>query len=148
MSALDSKRFAALGKNWTARFSFNAQCAIEEETGRGFFELVGPMLIKLDDEDRDDAAKVMAAMSALRTSDIRLVFHHALLAEHPDLTRHEAGELIEAIGMGGAMEVVAWAIARGVAGANDEGEDEGNGPTLTKPAKPNLRTKKAVGARG
>ena len=34
MSAIDSKRFTALGKSWTVRFDFNAQCAIEEETGR------------------------------------------------------------------------------------------------------------------
>jgi len=146
MSAIDSKRFTALGKSWTVRFDFNAQCAIEEETGRGFLEIVGPMLVQLDEEDRDDAVKVMQAVRALRMSDIRLVFHHALQAEHPEVDRLHAGTLIEAIGMGGAMEVVAWAIARGMGGATTG--EEGGEPEGNVTAKPKPKTRKRGGKPG
>lgn len=141
MSALDSKRFRALKQDWTARFGFNASCAIEEETGRGFFDIVGPMLMQLDDSDRSDTAKVMAAVRALRMSDLRLVFHHALLEAQPDTTREEAGDIIADLGMTAAMEVVAWAVMRALPGQDTGGETgDVENPPKAKPAAKRRKT--------
>lgn len=136
MSRLDEKRFTALGQEWIARFDFNATCAIEEETGKGFYEFVAPLLIQLDTEDAKDPEKVMKAIIGLRQSDIRLVIYHALSGAH-EVTLEDVGDIIQEIGTPAAMGVIAWAIARAMPSASDEAENtEGNG---TPPPKPKAR---------
>ena len=140
MSRLDEKRFTALGNQWALRFDFNATCAIEAETGKGFYEFVGPLLVQLDSEDANDPVKVFAAIKGIRQSDIRLVLFHGLSWAH-DLTIEEVGDIIQALGTAEAMGLVAWAIAQAMAPSGsgaDEG-DEGN----AKPV-PNHRTRKAA----
>lgn len=133
MSRLDEKRFRALGQEWIARFDFNATCAIEDETGKGFYEFVAPLLIQLDEEDAKDPAKVMQAITGLRQSDIRLVIYHALSGAH-DVTKADVGDIIQEIGTPAAMGIIAWAIARAMPTASDEhGDEEGNAPPQRKP---------------
>lgn len=139
MSRLDEKRFTALGVEWIARFDFNATCAIEEETGKGFYEFVAPLLIQLDQDEARNPEKVMQAIMGLRQSDIRLVIYHALSGAH-DVTLEQVGDIIQDIGTAAAMGIVAWAIARAMPTENDgPGEAEGNAPppksrTARKPA--------------
>jgi len=128
MSRLDEKRFMALGVEWTARFDFNATCAIEEETGKGFYEFVGPLMVQLDAKDANDPAKVFAAIKGIRQSDIRLVMFHALSGAH-EVTIDEVGDIIHDLGTAGAMGIVAWAIAQAMAPGGDA-EPEGNAKTL------------------
>ena len=129
MSAIDEKRFSALGREWTARFDFNAMCAVEQRgEGRAFLAIVAPMLSQLDAADRDDPARQIAAARAIRMSDIRLLFHQSLLGAQPGLGEAEAGELIAAIGLGAAMGIVAWAVTRALGEADADGEsDQGGG---------------------
>lgn len=143
MSRLDEKRFRALGKEWICRFDFNATCAIEEETGKGFYEFVAPMLIQLDAEDAKNPAKVMQAITGLRQSNIRLVLFHALSGAH-EVTLEQVGDIIQDIGTAEAMGIIAWAIAQAMPGAGtDDGEEEGNAP----PA-PNRKARRAAAKRG
>lgn len=132
MSRLDEKRFTALGVEWIARFDFNATCAIEQETGKGFYEFVGPLLIQLDKEDAGDPVKVMAAMKGIRQSDIRLVIFHALSGAH-DVTLEQVGDIIQDIGPAGAMGIVAWAMTQAMAPGGDA-EPEGNAKAPPKAA--------------
>jgi hypothetical protein len=140
MSRLDEKRFTALGVEWIARFDFNATCAIEEKTGKGFYEFVGPLLVKLDAEDAKDTAKVFSAIKGIRQSDIRLVLFHALSDAH-DVTIEDVGKIIQDIGTAEAMAIMAWAIVQAMPTAADAGETEGN---AKPPATGNRRQRKAA----
>jgi hypothetical protein len=143
MSRLDEKRFTALGVEWIARLDFNATCAIEEETGESFYAVAAPFLAQLDQDDRADPAKVLAALGNRHNSRIRLILFHALAGQH-QLTLDEVGEIIGDIGLQEAMGVVLWAIAKGL-GA-DTGE-EGNAKAAPAPA-PNRKARRTGAARG
>lgn len=144
MSRLDEKRFKALKQDWIARFDFNATCAIEEETGRSFYEFVGPLLVQLDADDAEDPAKVFAAIKGIRQSDIRLILFHALIEQHEDITLELVGRIIQDIGTAEAMAIVAWAIVQAMPTASDDpGEHEGNAPT-----QPNRTARRAAAKRG
>lgn len=135
MSVIDSKRFTALGNDWTARFGHNALCEIEDETGRTFGSIVAPFLQGMNVEDASDPKAIVAAMSAIRFSDIRLVLYHALKAAHPDVTPQDVGDIIDDIGLNQAMEVVGWAITRAMPTGNAEGggSDDAANPPKAKP---------------
>lgn len=126
MAAIDEKRFEALGQEWVARFDFNSICELEDRTGQSFFALVAPFLSGLDARDQGDPGKVMAAARAIRFKDMRLVMHQALLAQHPEVTITDTGEIIGSIGLESAMEVVAWAIMKGMP-SKKEGAKSGAG---------------------
>ncbi len=143
MSRLDEKRFTALGQEWIARFDFNATCAIEEETGKGFYEFVGPLMVQLDQEDLEDPAKVFAAIKGIRQSDIRLVLFHALAGAH-DVSLADVGEIIQELGTAEAMGIVAWAIAQAMAPSVGA---EGNAPTPAGNRR-QRRAAKSAGGRG
>lgn len=125
MSA-DEKTFAALGRNWTARFDFNSICELEERYDRPFLELVGPMLSGVSEDDKDDPAKVAAAAMRIKFTDLRAVFHQALLGNHPDATVSDAGAMIADMGLEAAMEIVGWAVVKAMPNkAADEGKAKG-----------------------
>ena len=126
MSRLDEKRFDALGQQWIARFDFNATCAIEEETGDSFYTVAAPFLAQIDEGNAKDPAKVLEALGTRYNSRIRLMLFHALSGQH-DVTIEDAGRIIGDIGLQAAMEVVLWAIAKGL--GSDIEEQEGNAPT-------------------
>lgn len=142
MSRLDEKRFTALGVEWTARFSFNATCAVEEDTGESFYAVAAPFLTAIDKGDADNPEKVLAALGARKNSVIRLLLFHALADKH-DVTLEQVGDIIGDIGFQEAMGIVLWAIGKAL-GAGDEGE-EGNAP---KTPAPNRRARKAAAKRG
>lgn len=145
MSRLDEKRFSALGQEWIARFGFNAQCAIEDETGKGFYAFVAPMLIQLDANDAANPAKVMEALSGLRKTDMRLILWHALSEAH-EISLEEVGNIIQDIGDAEAMAVIAWAISKAMPSATiDDGEPEGN--AKASPA-PNRQQRRAAAKSG
>jgi hypothetical protein len=136
MSAIDEQRFKALGREWTARFDFNAICEIEERRdGRAFLEIVAPMLQKIDASEAANPSRQLAAASALRFSDVRMILWQALLGAQPDTTEAETGEVIAEIGFGEAMRLVAWAIAKGLNSGQAEGDDvePGNPKAAAKP---------------
>lgn len=125
MSAVDEKRFKALGRDFVARFDFNAMCAVEEARGgAGFLEIAGPFLQQLDESDRDDPAKAIAAAQKLKFADVRLILCEALRHAEPNIDLVDAGEIIGDIGLQGAMEIVAWAIVKAMGGGSgDAGEN-------------------------
>ena len=123
MSRLDEKRFTALGVEWTARFTFNATCAVEEDTGESFYAVAAPFLTAIDKGDADNPEKVLAALGARKNSVIRLLLFHALADKH-DVTLEQVGDIIGDIGFQEAMGIVLWAIGKAL-GAGDE-DEEGN----------------------
>lgn len=128
MAAIDEKRFEALGQEWVARFDFNSICELEERTGQSFFALVGPFLGGLEERDKDDAGKVMAAAKAIRMSDVRMVLHQSLLACQPETTTTKTGEIIGEIGFDTAMTIVAWAILKGMPSQKEGAKGGAKGP--------------------
>lgn len=122
MSA-DEKTFTVLGRNWTARFDFNSICELEERYDRPFLELVGPMLSGVSEEDKNDPAKVAAAAMRIKFTDLRAVFHQAVLSNHPEATVSDAGAMIADMGLEAAMEIVGWAVVKAMPNkAADEGK--------------------------
>lgn len=152
MSVLDSKCFTALGQSWTARFDFNSAIALEEADaeGRSFMEIVAPFLVRLDETDRHDAAKVLAAAKAIKFGEIRAILHQALRGAHPSITETDVGEICAAIGIRTATEIVAWAIVRALPTADeDDTDDLGGGATGdANPPKGNRKTRRAAAANG
>ena len=108
--AADEKTFSALGQDWTARFDFNAICAIEERYDRPFLEMVAPLLGGVSAEDADNPEAVAAAASRIKFSDLRIIFHQSLLHHQPETTAEGAGDVIADMGLEAAMEIVAWAV--------------------------------------
>lgn len=141
MSRLDEKRFNARGQEWIARFSFNATCAIEEETGESFYAVAAPFLAQIDQGDADDPAKVLEALGSRSNSRIRLLLFHALAEQH-EVTLEQVGDIIGEIGLPEAMGIVLWAIGRSLGSAEDG--EEGNAPTPS----PNRKARRAAAARG
>lgn len=134
MAAIDEKRFTALGQEWVARFDFNAICEMEERTGQSFFALVSPFLNGLTEADKDDQAKVLAAAKAIRVSDVRMVLHQSLLACQPETTLADTGNIVGDIGLDKAMEVVGWAIMKGMPGQKEGAKRGAANPRKGRPA--------------
>lgn len=126
MSALDEKRFSALGKDWTARFDFNAICDLEDRTGRPFLEVVAPFMSGVSADANADPQAAIALASRLKMSDLRTILHASLLGAHPKLTLPETGEIIADAGIEVVSGIVAWAVAK----AFGKGAQEGNGETV------------------
>lgn len=150
MTRLDSKRFNALGKTWTARFDFNAAVALEDLYDRSFMEIVAPFLVRLDEADRLNPEKAIAAAKAIKFGDIRAILEEALRGEHPDVTSDEVGLICAAIGVGKATEIVAWAIVQAL--PTPETDDYAGGATrdANPPRKPKASrgTQKVAAAGG
>lgn len=134
MSAIDEKRFIALGREWVSRFDFNAMCAIEERRGCAFLEVVAPMLQRVDTAEADNQESLVQAARSIRMIDIRMLFHESLLGAQPKVTEEEAGELIGEIGFQEAMGIVAWAVVRGINAGGGAAGDENPPKTATKKA--------------
>ena len=148
MAFVDSKRFAALGKTWIARFDFNSAITLEDLYDKSFMEIVAPFLMLLDEADRHNPEKALAAAKAIRLGDIRAILEEALRGEHPDITTDEVGSICAAIGVGKATEIVAWAIVQALPTA--EADDDAGGATSDEnpPKKPNRKTRRAAAAAG
>lgn len=100
--------FDAGGQQWRLVYSFNALCALEEQTGRGFVELAAKLA---------DPAKV-------RLADIRAVLWAGLIENHAVVTLKQAGEIIGEIGIGKGLELfnraVTLAFPEAMADANPQ----------------------------
>ena len=123
MSALDEKRFDALGQEWTVRFDFNAMCRIEEAFDKPFMEVIVSVLPQVGAADMEDRGKVVAAAMQMRMGDVRVLLREGLAGAHPDVTLDQAGSVIGAIGIQAALEVVAWGVSRAL--GTDDGETGG-----------------------
>lgn len=119
MSA-DQKTFSALGKEWVARFDFNAICAIEERYDRPFLDMVAPLLGSVHVDDKDDPVALAAAAAKIKFSDLRVIFHQSLLHNQPEATLSDAGDVIGDMGLEAAMEVVAWAVVKAMPSPKEE----------------------------
>jgi hypothetical protein len=154
MTTLDCKRFKALGKTWTARFDFNSAIALEEIYDQSFMEIVAPFLVRLDETDRHNPEKAIAAAKAIKFGDIRTILEEALRGEHPEITTEEVGLICAAIGIGEATAIVGWAIVQALPTpeGDDDSNDHGGGATgdanPPKKAMPNRKVRRAAAATG
>lgn len=136
MPAVDQKRFEALGQEWIARFDFNAICEIEDQTGKPFLSIVGPMLNAINVEEANDPQKAAAAAAMhLKMKDLRMILHEALRAYHPDIAARKVGEIISDIGMENALVVIMWAVMKGLGQNTDDQEGEPAGEANPPAAK-------------
>lgn len=123
--AADEKRFDAGGRTWVARFDFNAICELEERSGTSFLEYVAPFMMKVEEGDKDDPAKLLQAARGIKFADLRAIFHQSLLAAQPDTSLASAGNLIEQVGLPKVMEIVAWAIVKAMPSQEGAAGDDG-----------------------
>lgn len=148
MTSLDSRRFTALGLEWIARFDFNSAIALEEADaqGRSFMEIVSPFLVRLDEADRRDPAKALAAAKAIKFGEIRAILTEALRGAHPDITDDQTGDICAELGIQRATEIVAWAIVRALPTGEDD--DAGGATGEAHPPKPNRKRRRTAAANG
>lgn len=106
--------FEADGKRYTMRFSVNALCMLEQETGRGFPKLV---------EDLANIEKVSLTL-------LRQLLWAALQEEHKGITVMQAGELIAAAG---GMNVILNKITDAIQLAFPEPQGGNSSRPLAKP---------------
>ena len=109
--------FEALGKQWKIRFSTNALCEIETESGKSALEL----------------AQSMDAPGGARVSDVRLMFWAGLLEHQPDANLETAGRVIDGLGLIRAGEILGEAMIAAFPDAE---------PVETKPGKPKARKRR------
>ncbi len=86
--------FQAGGRTYTMQFTINALCALEAELGS---------------DDVLDVAAVMAERPSL--ARMRLMFWAGLTQHHKGLTKEDAGDIMDAIGLEAAGGLVTMAIA-------------------------------------
>lgn len=82
--------FEALGQSWTMKLGTNAMCELEDRTGKTIVE-IGDML----DNEKS------FSMGLLRD-----IFMCALLDHHEDVSKKEAGRIIDDLGMKVAVDKV------------------------------------------
>ncbi|WP_311270491.1 hypothetical protein [Sphingobium sp. WCS2017Hpa-17] len=108
--------FEVDGNRWVFAFTTNALCAVEEE-----FDL----------KDISELETVLSQSPSLRT--IRKLFRIGLTDCHPDMTDHEAGQIMEAVG---GLEPSLELIMRAVEQAFPEAATDGAARPRKAPAKP------------
>jgi hypothetical protein len=92
MSPLNGEiTFDAGGRSYRLVLGFNALCAAEVQTGKRWSD-------------------IMADAQSGSPSVIRVLFWAGLRKHHPEVTVDGAGDLIDAVGMGRAGELVATAV--------------------------------------
>lgn len=126
--AADEKRFSALGRDWIARFDFNAICEIEDRFDRPFLEMVAPLLSGVSEADKSDPVKVAQAASRIKMSDLRAIMYQSLLDAQPETTATDTGNIIADIGIDGAMGIVGWAVVKAMPSGGGDGAASANPP--------------------
>lgn len=112
--------FQADGKLYTARYSANALCSLEDELDQGIVEIVGEMQAWVQAPDR------------VRLTFLRRVFCAGLRDHHPEITLDAAGNLITSIGgVLGAFNIVVDALTA----AFPTEEDAPPAPRKARPTK-------------
>lgn len=106
--------FEADGQVWTLRVDTNAMCEIEDLTGKGVAEI----------------SKLLGSEKTATISLLRAVFCGALRSRHADVTAKRAGELIDAIGVQSAGEMIGEAFNL----AFPETKGKGNRPPVATAA--------------
>lgn len=81
--------FDAGGRSFTMRFSANALCELEDATGMGINALL----------------TVLADPAKMRLKMVRAVLWAGLQDHHPDVTLHQAGEIITDLSLTKAMDL-------------------------------------------
>lgn len=89
----DGVTFEAAGKSRTLRFSINALCDLEDQTGLGVTELVEQL------------------QSKPKMTFIRVCFWAGLREHDPDLNLASAGNVVEALGLAEAAKILGQAVA-------------------------------------
>lgn len=122
--------FEARGKTWTLLLNSNAQCELEEHTGRGILDLAteleswGP---PIDPKSRKPVAETpveqLARLKRINIRSVRTMLWGALREKHPEIDVKEAGNLID--DMGGPIVAVAKVLEAFALGLPEPPEDGG-----------------------
>ena len=147
MSAIDSQRFTALGQEWTIRFDFNAICEIEEQTGTKFMVTAAPFLGLIGLGEMDSEAGLAAIAQRVDFANLRQLLFWALQGAHEDIEIRTAGEIVSAIGLPRAVEIIARALVKALP-TGTEGDASGteNPPKPKRKAATRKSTRKGSAA--
>lgn len=88
--------FEAEGRSYTLRFSANAIVALEDCIDKPISEI----------------SALLGDVTSLRMKNVRAVFWAGLTDHHPDVTAARAGQIIDAVGFGRAVELIGLAFSR------------------------------------
>jgi hypothetical protein len=115
--AVADVKFEATGRAWRFKFGFDALCRLEEEYDLPFQHVISrvmPELAVADLEDPDGiAAAVTAAASNIRMSDVRAIL---MAGVGEDITRQQAADIVDELGVDTVFDIFRKSIAGGVAG--------------------------------
>jgi len=134
VSAIDSQTFGALGQDWTIRFDFNAICDIEEQTGEKFMVTAAPFLQLIDMDQLEDAQGMVAIAQQVDFANLRKLLFLTLRQEHPEIELRKAGEIVVAIGLARAVQMVALALAKALPQGPEGNASGDENPPKTAPS--------------
>ncbi|GAA4220270.1 hypothetical protein GCM10022253_24040 [Sphingomonas endophytica] len=155
---LGAQVFDAGGQRWTLFLGNAAQCAVEEQYGKGFFAVVADAVPDVDAETALAIASAMSgdampslsvatmekmasAMRRVRLSVLRDLAWHGLQRHHPGVTLDEVSDVADQLGQHRFGEVIGNAIR--AAQGRGEGQKEDDRPVA--PGKPSTRRRAPTG---
>lgn len=133
--------FAAGGKTYTLVYNTNALCELEEETGRGFTDIMLEFQAWAtptgdDGKPADETPEQIAArVKSMRLGLVRAVFWAGLREHHEQITVKQAGNLMTEVGgMLGAITLISRGFTAMLPAVdNDEGREAAAPPHPPQP---------------
>lgn len=118
--------FEVGGVKYTAVFGFKAIKAVEvfygnDDGPKPFFEAIMQIMPQLDVSDLGNKAKIEAASSKIRLSDVGKLLEFALLKHHPQLGESDVDDLVDEIGLGRMSEIISAALSSAMVKGGDTG---------------------------
>lgn len=162
---LGAQVFDAGGQRYTLFLGNAAQCAVEEQYGKGFFAVVADAVPDVDPETALAIASAMSAgampnlsaatmekmagaMRRVRLSVLRDLAWHGLQRYHPGLTLDEVSDIADELGQHRFGEIIGNAI-RAAQGQNEGQKGDGRPAAPGKPSTPKRgRTGRGSSPRG
>ncbi len=109
---MTKQNFEALGNNWTLFIGTAAQCAIEEQFGKGFYAVVIDAVPNVDKAAViENPEALIANFERIKISTLRDITWHGLRRAHPSVTRDDVSEIIDALGPVAFSDVLGRALS-------------------------------------
>ncbi|KQN93852.1 hypothetical protein ASE95_02800 [Sphingomonas sp. Leaf231] len=149
---LAAQVFDAAGQRWTLFLGNAAQCAVEEQYGKGFFAVVADAVPDIDTETALAIASAMSAgavpnlsagtmekmadaMRRVRLSVLRDLAWHGLQRHHHDVTLDDVSDIADELGQHRFGEIIGNAI-RAAQGQGEGRKGDGRPAAPGKPSTP------------
>jgi hypothetical protein len=154
---LGEQTFDALGKRWMLFLGNAAQCAVEQDYGKGFFAVVADAVPDVDgatavalatamsagEPDKLDPAllvKMADAMRRVRLTVLRDLAWHGLRRHHPEVTLDDVSDMTDELGQQRFGEIIGAAIRAAQGKASETGEAGGEAAKGNRQTRRSQRT--------